>query len=701
MKSIRKKMIAAILTCSFFTALLIGVLAIGNSAKTAGADALTKMQLTGQAKTEEINSTIQKIAQSVDTLSEVAMSEFDAAAFFESKDYADDYTKVVQQTVIDFANHTDGAVTVYFRFNPQYSNPTSGIFAQRQTTDGNLECLTPTDFSMYEEGDVEHVGWYYLPVEAGEAIWMSPYMNENVNIYMISYVVPLFTSDGTSIGVIGMDIDFSEITDYVDATQLYDSGYAFLTDDSGNIMYHKEAAEGTALSEMDSSLSDSAAFLSDENMQGETMDYSYQGTNRKLSYFNLDNGMKLVLTAPTSEIYTAAYRLAKMIVAAMVLAFILSAVIGIIIGTGMTRPIRQLTNVIKQTAQLDFRPTKEGAGLRRQKDEIGVMATEIHLMRKKLRSMMEDLQKTGNILVSNTEALSDVMQQNSEYAEENSAATEELAAGMEETGANAASIVGNVSEMKQSSDNIYRMAEDGVKNSKQIQTRAAEMEELSRQSRNKTDEMYAVMKEKADVAVEKSQAVKKINELTENIKQISSQTNLLALNANIEAARAGDAGRGFAVVASEIGELASQTLDTASVIDNIVGEVNGAVMNMTDCLTTIMDFLENTVLGDYESFQEVGQQYHIDADTFQQVMLETKNAVGELEKHIDEIKTTVDGINSMVEQSNDGINGIAEKSGKTQNLVAQGYDKLQECKQSVSVIKDFIAQFDLEETGEL
>ena len=695
MRSIRKKLILAIVCCSLFTAVLIGAISMWNSARTAGTDALMQMQLTGQNSAEEVNATIQKIAQSVDTLSEVAMSNFDYAAFTQSKDYADAYTQQVQQTVIDFANHTEGAVTVYLRYNPQYSNSTSGVFAQRPTTDANLECLTPTDFSMYEEGDVEHVGWYYLPVQAGKAIWMSPYMNENVNIYMISYVVPLFADDGTSIGVVGMDIDFSEITDQVDATTIYRTGYAFVTDDAANIMYHKDAAEGAALADLDASLSNGAQFLSDDSKQGETFDYTYQGVKKKLAYFNLDNGMKLVLTAPTSEVYTEAYRLMNMIVVAVIAAFILSIVIGIVLGTGLTKPIRQLTDMIEQTAQLDFSPTEAGARLRRQKDEIGMMANEIHLMRKKLRDMMSSLQQTEDVLSASTNNLNSIMTQSSDYAEGNSAATRELAAGMEETSAGAASIVENVNIMRDSSENIYRLAEDGEKNSGQIQSRAAEMEKLSRDSRNKTDEMYAIMREKTDIAVEQSKSVQKINELTENIKEISSQTNLLALNANIEAARAGDAGKGFAVVASEIGTLAAQTLDTAATIDEIVGEVNGAVTNMMECLTTVMEFLENTVLGDYENFTKVGAQYHEDADTFQQVMQETRHAVEALEEHIEQITTTVEQINTMVEQSADGINGIAEKSGKTQELVTDGYDKLQECKQSVAVIREFVAQFHL------
>ena len=605
---------------------------------------MTMMQLTGQKKTEEINSTIQKIEQSVDTLSEVAMSNFDYDSFRQSKDYADTYTETVQQAVLDFANHTNGAVTVYLRYNP---NPTSGIFAQRQSLDSDLQCLTPTDFSMYDESDVEHVGWYYLPVQAKEAIWMSPYMNENVNIYMISYVVPLFAEDGTSIGVVGMDIDFSQITDLVDETTVYQFGYAFLTDASGSIMHHKNVDEGTVITDLDSSLKKGADFLAEDGNQGKTLEYTYKNVDKKLAFYNLDNGMKLVLTAPVSEIYSEAYGLAKMIILAMIVAFILSAVIGIVMGTGLTKPIRQLTSVIEQTAALDFRPTEAGAKLRKQKDEIGDMATKIHDMRKKLRAMMENLQQTQQVLETNTGNLNQLMKQNSAYAEDNSAATQELAAGMEETSANAAHIVENVGIMRESSDNIQRLAEDGEKNSGQIQERAGEMERISTESRHKTDQMYAVMKQKTDAAVEQAKSVQKINALTDNIKQISSQTNLLALNANIEAARAGEAGRGFAVVASEIGDLATQTLDTVST-------------------------------------------------TFQQIMQQTKEAVDALEQHIGEISSTVSEINSMVEQSTDGISGIAEKSGSTQNLVTEGYDKLQECTQSVNVIRDFVAQFHLD-----
>ena len=48
MKSIRKKLILSILLCSLVTAVLIGILAIWNSVRTAGSDAMENMQLTGE-----------------------------------------------------------------------------------------------------------------------------------------------------------------------------------------------------------------------------------------------------------------------------------------------------------------------------------------------------------------------------------------------------------------------------------------------------------------------------------------------------------------------------------------------------------------------------------------------------------------------------------------------------------------------------
>ncbi len=693
MKSIRIKIILGILLCSVLTAVIIGVMMVWNSTRVAGDSAKEQMASTAQREAGELNSMIATIEQSVDTLSDRIMQDFDFEKFVADKNYADEYTKQLETEVNTFASHTSGAITAYVRYNPEYSNPTSGIFATRNTVEEPFSFVTPTDFSMYEEDDLEHVGWYYVPVKNGAPIWMDPYLNQNINVYMISYVVPLFNEDGTSVGIVGMDIDFSQITDIVDNAKVFSSGYAFLAKEDGTIIHHKKLAMGNNLFDADVSLASLSGLFASEEKQGRAEVYEYQGEKKHMIFYKLDNGMKFVMTAPNMEIFSQANQMVIMVILGIAIAIIISSIMGIIVGTSLSKPIKQLTRVISQTSRLDFTPTLDGSKLRKQKDEIGKMAVEIHGMRLILREMIANINNAESTILESVENLDDIMQENSQRSEDNSAATQEIAAGMEEASSNTAEIVESIEVVKQNAENIFRLAQSGEENSKEVLVRAEEMEKVSRHSSDKTNEIYAVMKQKSDAAIEKSKAVQRINELTDDIKNISSQTNLLALNANIEAARAGDAGRGFAVVATEIGTLASQTFQTVENINAIVDEVNEAVANMTECITAMMGFLEDTVLLDYDKFRESGGQYHADADGFIDIMQNVKGAVEQLDRYMEKIVTAVDDINLTVSQSAEGINLIAEKSSETANTSMEGYERLRESRESVDALREIVRRF--------
>lgn len=696
MKSIKTKLTLCILLCTFLASAITEVASITVTKQSTEEYAEQSMKMEAQNKTTELNGWIACIEQSVDTLSDYVMGELDTDAFFSDKTYADKFTEQLQSIMNDFAIHTDGAITAYIRYNPEYSNPTSGIFLMRNSLQEEFSAVEPTDFSMYEPTDYAHVGWYYLPVENKAPLWMSPYLNENVNIYMISYVVPIYAEDGTSIGIIGMDIDFNQVTNMVDAVNIYKTGYAFLTDANGVIMHHKDLEMGQDLSELGTSTGEIGAKIASGAEEGALLSYQYNNTKKQLIYSSLNNQMKFVLTAPNTEIHSTTNKLVAKASTGGLIAIIFSVVVGLIISLLIAKPITALTEVIERTSRFDFTPTKNSQMLLRYKDEIGQMAGKVREMRQSLREMVGEINHAEETIQSNIDNLDHIMSDNNARSEDNSAATQEMAAGIEMAAKNTTHIADNVENVKHNAESINALTEDGKAKSDQILGRAEEIKKISENSSSQAIRIFEEIKEKSDRAIEESKAVGKINELTDSIKSISNQTNLLALNANIEAARAGEAGKGFAVVATEIGSLATQTFKAVEDINEIVGAVNEAVRNMTDCMDTMIQFLETKVISDYDAFKNSGEQYHEDASAYMELMDQIKSAIEELDHYIADIVTSVEDINTTMSQSAEGINVIADKSSKVVESTMEGYERLNESKQSVKALGAVTAKFKLE-----
>ena len=522
MKSIRMKITVAIVVCSLITASIISLLSISDTRELSDAAAEKELVLTCEKTGEEIDALISRIEQSVDTISDIALDRLEFSEFKNDIDYVNNYTNELLDDFFTFAGHTDGAITAYIRYNPEFTEPTSGIFLTRNDTESAFDSVTPTDFSMYDPGDLEHVGWYYLPVANKAPLWMDPYLNANINVYMISYVVPLY-ENGTSIGILGMDIDFGQLTALVDDAIVFDSGYSFVVSSAGNVLYHNEIASGTDLAEYNGGeLASVKEFVLDSSNQGKTMQYSYNGQDKYLSYVELKNGMKVVLTVPLEEIKADANALSGKILMFLVMGAAIATVLGILIGSTIAKPIKRITKIIKQTAQLDFKRTADIDKLMNKKDETGVMAKAVNEMCSVLRELINSMECIKDDLVGHMKRLDDVMRENNSISEDNSATTRGLAAGMEETTASTISIVDNIDAIQNNAEEIRDLSEREQQESRVIMTRARELRDNTGSSNEKAMAIYADMRKRTKEAVDKSKVVAKINELTDDIRNISS-----------------------------------------------------------------------------------------------------------------------------------------------------------------------------------
>lgn len=675
MKSIKTKIIVTVILCSLVSTFICGAISIVNSVSTSYEDSQQEMQLKCVSQSDELDTMMQNVSQSVEMVYSIAVAKLEhAASFRTSKDYVDTYTKQMLPILMQSAQNTKGALTAYIRYNPEFTEPTSGLFLTRDNSDSEFESVTPTDFSMYDPSDVEHVGWYYIPVQNGKETWMEPYLNSNIGVYMISYVIPIEV-DGESIGIIGMDIDFSEFTDTIDSLSIFDSGYGFHVNESGKVMYHKDLEIGSNLADADSGLQSVVDALGNEQTEETAVSYTYQGKDKVMYYKTLENGMKFVLTAPKTELQEKSRQLAKQIFGGAAFAMILTIIIGTVLGFTITKPITQIDGIVKQTAEFEFASNPANQHLYKRKDETGRMAISLHNMRKNLRQMVANIRHVYTDLKNTTEQLSDTTKRVREMSSVNTDTTQELAAAMEETAATMETVNTTVSDIKERATDIERYSKEGRESSVEVKERAGQLKLKTQAASEKTVQMYENVQQKTEAAMEQAKAVEKINQFTQAILEISSQTNLLALNASIEAARAGEAGKGFAVVAGEIGTLATQTSTTVGSINEIIDEVNQAVANMTGCLKESTDFLEQTVLKDYEDFMGVADQYTKDATVFDDDMSAISGQINTLLSSIVEIADAMQGVSSTVSEAADGVTDIAQKTLEVSGIV-QGNETL-------------------------
>jgi len=343
-----------------------------------------------------------------------------------------------------------------------------------------------------------------------------------------------------------------------------------------------------------------------------------------------------------------------------------AAVMYILIRQTIIKPAKQgskhLAQIIEKIDQNQGDLTERIAC--KSKDELGQLIAGINNFIGKLQDIMQKIQTESVHLDQLVDNITVGIVDSNENAGNISATMEEMSASMEEISATVSQIADSTSDVVTQMKDMSAQADEGANYCGEIKDRARSIQTDVVTSKDTTNQMLAEIRVLLENAIANSKSVEKINELTNEILNISSQTNLLALNASIEAARAGEAGRGFAVVADEIRVLADNSKDTANNIQTVSGMVTNAVEQLAKHANEMLTFIDTTVLSDYDKFVDVAEKYHEDADSLNKVMNHFYQSAHVLEDTMNNMADGVNGINIAVDESAQGVTLVAQNTGQ-------------------------------------
>ena len=339
---------------------------------------------------------------------------------------------------------------------------------------------------------------------------------------------------------------------------------------------------------------------------------------------------------------------------------IISLIVTVAMGIYMSRSTIVMLNRMKDYSEAlaNYDLTQEIIVDR--KDEFGITIGAIKRIQENIKDLIKVIMGETQDLSASSEELSATIEEfNAKFAEMNDS-TEEVAQGMQDASAATEEMAASLEEVTSSMDMLASTATEGSNKSRQLKEKAIQTKEISGASRNEAIKLYDEKQRDILKAIEDVRVVEEIKTMADIIASIAEQTNLLALNAAIEAARAGDNGRGFAVVAEEVRKLAEQSAETVDIIGNTVLKVQKATGNLSDNAKEILEFMDNTVMKDYDAFMSTLDANLEDADFISSMSENIASMTQEITATMNQLNQVVDNLAKNAEMSSDNTVNVAE-----------------------------------------
>ncbi|VDG98957.1 H3 [Lysinibacillus sphaericus] len=329
----------------------------------------------------------------------------------------------------------------------------------------------------------------------------------------------------------------------------------------------------------------------------------------------------------------------------VVVSIIVSVLLSIVIGRRVSKPIHEFSQVIDQTAKLNFTKNEHVDNLLTRKDDFGVLAEQYEEMLVSVRGAFEKvIDSSDQLLAMSSEFTASADEtkiasvQISDSVQEMAYETENQTQSVQHAVTDIGTINQEVDRLSEKISNVNELVQHTVSISTNGNARVQETEKNMEQINSYT-------RQSKETVIELHEKSSKIESFSVFITSIADQTNLLALNAAIESARAGEAGKGFAVVADEVRKLAVESSSAANHISQLISEIKQDISQTVDSMTDGYEAVKNgtaLVSESGEAFksillavQSVSEQT-TEATT---ISTEVENVMGNLLKSIEQISS--------------------------------------------------------------
>ncbi|MCR4558149.1 MAG: diguanylate cyclase [Saccharofermentans sp.] len=350
--------------------------------------AVTQMNLFCDERGSDLDTELLRIEDAVGSLSRWTASRIpdlqtlkdDSELRYSIVDESDDLIRYMTEG-------NDFIQSAYIHYTLDVTGPVDceeGTYFSRDD-DGTFKIIPFTQLEIAEDPVADY--WYYGPINNGKALWTKPYYDASVGDYLITYVEPVFM-EGTPIAVIGIDVSFTRLLEWVDSLSYHDTGYMYLKEADGSIHYHLEfLGKEDVHGDEEDEIVENGALLTQERTSNSLVRYRYQGRDRVMAFVTLRNGMKFVLCDGHDSIYRERDQAVIIMIAASVFMAAVSVTVAAIISLRITNPLRKIAAVANEIGEGNYDvilpPEKN--------DEVGEVSRNFRLAIDKIRARSEDI----------------------------------------------------------------------------------------------------------------------------------------------------------------------------------------------------------------------------------------------------------------------------------------------------------------------